>query len=245
MTPDRAQRYRATFDRYVASTDGKEKLAHEIGALARSMKAARLLDLGAGNGTLTRLLAPSFQSVVAVEQNRAFEASLASIPNAVTVISRIEDHVPVEPPDIVLMSYSLDGIPIERLGSTMTALASRLAAGGKILFVTYEDDCPWDRYVDPVYRALGIPRVGGAKRHSEDLRRAGFEARRLASVDGYIWARDTAALYDVMEFFFVDAVEGYRASRPVFEKLLGGLVEPFPGERVACKAVERVFEVVI
>jgi hypothetical protein len=38
------------------------------------------------------------------------------------VISRIEDHVPVEPPDLVLMSYSLDGIPDERLGATMTTL---------------------------------------------------------------------------------------------------------------------------
>jgi hypothetical protein len=124
---DRPQLFRAAFDRYVASTDGKEKLAQEIVAIARSMQAARLLDLGAGNGTLTRLVSPHFQAIVAVEQNSAFEAPLSLVPNAVTVISRMEDYVPVEPPDIVLMSYSLDGIPVERLGSTMTALASRLA----------------------------------------------------------------------------------------------------------------------
>ncbi|HWO19652.1 MAG TPA: class I SAM-dependent methyltransferase [Kofleriaceae bacterium] len=244
-TTDRREFYRATFDRFVANTDGKEKLAQEIAAIARSMKAARLLDLGAGNGVLTRLVSPHFQTIVAVEQNRAFEASLALIPNAVPVISRIEDYVPVEPPDIVLMSYSLDGIPGERLGATMTTLASHLAPGGKVLFVTYEDDCPWDRYIDPVYRALGIPRTGGARRHLEDLQRAGFEARRLASVDGFIWAQDKAALYDVLGFFFIDAIDGYHASRPELEDLLAGIIETLPDGRVALRAVECVFEIVV
>jgi hypothetical protein len=242
---DRPRLFRAAFDRYVESTDGKEKLAREIAAIARSMQAARLLDLGAGNGTLTRLLSPHFQAIVGVEQNSAFEASLGLVPNAVTVISRMEDYVPVEPPDIVLMSYSLDGIPVERLGSTMAALVSCLAPRGKILFVTHEDGCPWDRYADPVYRALGMPRSGGARRHVEDLRRAGFEARRLVSIDGFIWAADRAALFEALEFFFIDAVDGYYASRPAFEEILGGLVEPLPGERVAIKAVECLFELIV
>jgi len=241
---ERAQLFRTTFDRYVAHTDGKEKLAREIAALASSMRATRLLDLGAGNGILTRLVSPYFRSIVAVEHNRAFESALGHIPNTVPVMARMEDHVPVEPPDLVLMVHSLDGIPLERLGRTLTQLFSHLAPGGKIAFVTQEDGCPGDRFGERIHQALGLPLYGGSGRQLDDLRRAGFDARRLSSIDGFIWARDRADLLDVLEFFFLDAIDAYRESRPVFEKILGDFVEPFPGERVAIRAVESIYEVV-
>jgi len=206
------------------------------------MGAQSLLDLGAGDGTLTRLLAPYFRDVMAVDKNAEFERPLSLIPNVTAAIARMEDFVPPNAVDMILMSYSTSGVPGPRLGSFLSSLFEHLTPRGKILFATYEDGCPWDRFAGEVYARLGLPRTGGAARHREQIEGAGFSAERVASLDTFIWAGDLPSLFDTLEFFFLPRITHYRALR---EELLGKLepfAEPLPEGRVGIKVIEVVYE---
>jgi hypothetical protein len=145
--------------------------------------------------------------------------------------------------DIILMSYSLSGVPDERLAPFLKRLFDHLTPRGQILFATYQDGCPWDRYAGQVYEALGVARSGGVKRHLEKIRGAGFDAQHLVSLDTFIWAHDPAPLFEALEFFFLGNTEQYHASRPAFEGALLALAEPLPGGRTGIGVVESLFRI--
>lgn len=206
------------------------------------MGARSLLDLGAGDGTLTRLLSPFFQHILAVDKNSKFERSLRLIPNVTAAIARMEEFVPPQKVDMILMSYSTSGVQGARLGPFLASLFDHLTPHGKILLATYQDGCAWDRFAGEVYGRLGIPRTGGEDRHRAQIEEVGLHAERVAALDTFIWAPALPALVDTLEFFFLPRINDYRALREELVGTLEPFAEPLPGGEVGIKVVEVVLE---
>jgi hypothetical protein len=234
--------YGPTFERFVAASDAKEKCAQAVGKVAQEIGASSLLDLGAGDGTLTRMLAPFFETIIAVEGRKGCEAALLRIPNTSTIIARMEDVVPPRKMDVILMSYSLPGVPSERRGPFLRSLLESLTPRGQILLVTHQDGCPGDAYAGHVSEALGIARSGGTAGHRQEIRGAGLDVELVASFDTFVWANDLASLFDTLEFFFLGHTEAYHASRAAFEGVLRTLAEPLPDGRTGIRLVESLFK---
>lgn len=206
------------------------------------MGAESLLDLGAGDGTLTRLLSPYFENILAVDKNAKFEHQLSLIPKVTAAIARMEDVIVPRKVDIILMSYSTSGVPAARLGPFLSSLFEHLTPRGKILLATYQDGCSWDRFAGEVYEKLGLSRSGGVSRHFEQIEAAGLSAERVASLDTFIWAPDLPSLFDTLEFFFLPRIDEYRGLRGELLGRLKPFAEPLPGGEVGIKVVEIVLE---
>ncbi len=231
------------FERYSARTDGKVKIAERVVAQAGGSSKMHLLDLGAGDGRLTRMLAPQFLKTTAVDKKPVFEDKLARIPGVEVIVSPIEKLVIGEPFDIGLLSYSLSGIPRDILRKTVDRLFAQSSDTGRLLYVTYEDGCAWDRYADIVYSALGISRNGGSLRHAAELKSAGLEVKELDSFETLIWDSSLSELYDTLAFFFVSDVRTYMHQRREFTLHLQKFAQSNGDRRVSLPVVEKLFEI--
>jgi hypothetical protein len=235
--------FRDAFELYSSRTDGKEIIAEEVKRLTALGRRDTLLDIGAGDGRLTRLIAPHFHSVLAIEKNSAFSEQLARIPNAEPVFVPIQDFTPPRLWDIALLSYSLSGIPPEQLGTTLSRLFEHRRAGGRMLVVTYQDGCGWDQFAGGVYSALGIARSGGVHRHSEELVSAGFRVTPISALNTHIWAPSERELLQTLGFFFHRAGAQYYENPIRFLSLLEPHLVNLSNRGVAIPVVEQILEV--
>ena len=231
------------FDLYSLNTDGKQKIAAAIAALVSELKDPVLVDLGAGNGRLAKLLSGTFACIIAVEKDHEFQSSLAAIPTVVPVFCRMQDFVPSEVFDIALMAYSLSGIPKDLLDGFLTHLEEKKKEGGRILVATYENGCAWDRFADPVYRALGIARTGGENRHTAEIEETGRTTVRIQSFDTLIWGENLESLYRNLGFFFFKQHRQYLERSAEFLPLLSSFSIRTESGQVAIPVSEVLLEI--
>jgi hypothetical protein len=236
--------FEALFERYSERTDGKLKIAASIAQLAGSEKDMHLLDLGAGDGRLTRLLAPQFASTTAVDKKPAFRAQLEAIPGVVAITSTIEDLRIDRPFDIGLLSYSLSGVPLEKLRETIDSLFAQSSREGRLFYITFEDGCEWDCYASEVYATLGIPRNGGSKLHKLDLAAVGIQTQEVDSFRTSIWDSSLDELYKTLAFFFVTHARDYIQRQNEFLSALSLLVQEVGAGRISLPVTEKVFEII-
>lgn len=234
----------AAFQRYTARTDGKEKIADCVGRIADARGYTSLLDLGSGDGALTRLLRPHFGEVVAVEKDPAFRGALKRIEGAEVVISRMEDFSSCRKFDLALLAYSFSGIPAEQRARCLDSVRRMLTERGALLVVTFMDGCAWDRFAERIYRDLGITRQGGAKWHLAELERCNRVGSIIETVETAIWDNNAAELAETLSYFFRKNIDTYRARMlgeylPILEEY----TEILPGGQVKLPVVEAVLEV--
>lgn len=243
MVTDPAFRESDTFELYTSNTDGKVKVAACVASLARHRFGEQgvLLDLGAGDGSLTAELSPYFSKILAVERNRIFFESLNSIANVVPVIAKMEEiTLPPSSYDVGLLSYSFTGIAERDRGSFLSSLWGAKSPEGFILAVTFQDGCTWDSFAEEIYRALGKRRSGGTRHHVLELQRCGWEAEVVHSIPTQIWASSTGSLSDVLEYFFVKTDEEREIYHELAQSILPSYTTAGPTGLTAIDVVEEV-----
>ncbi len=236
--------FEALFERYSARTDGKAKIAASITGLAGAPADMHLLDLGAGDGRLTRLLAPQFAHTTAVDKKSSFHDQLGAIPRVTPVTSTIEDLTIARPFDLGLLSYSLSGVPPGRLREAVGSLFAQSTPEGRLFYVTYQDGCEWDCFANEVYATLNIPRNGGSSAHQSDLAAAGLQVREVDSLRTSIWDSSLNELYSTLAFFFVAKAREYLQRQNEFLPVLASLTQQQGATRISLPVTEKVFEII-
>jgi len=239
------ERYHQTyFERYTACSNEKEKIAEAIIRISLNTGNQALLDLGSGDGALTRMLADTFKHITAVEKNPSYKNNLDDLRNVGTIISLMEDYSPERLFNIILMSYSLSGIRAEHLKSVLNKLSDSLAPNGKMLFVTYAGGCPWDQFGKVVRGSLEIPETGGTDLHLKQLKAVNRKTEVLETIPSLIKGRDLNDLVNKLGFFFLRNIEGYHANIEAFSRILKPLTIELPSGEKALEIKQNIIEII-
>lgn len=231
------------FERYTAATDEKEKIALAIEAISRVTGNEALLDLGSGDGVLTRKLATVFKSIVAVEKNLKYSTKLQDLRNVKTVFSLMEDYQPDRVFNIALMAYSLSGIGKNNLFEVMQCLLDSLSQKGKLLCVTHAEDSAWDRFASIVRHDLGISRTGGTALHLKELQDCNLKGSVLLTLPSLIRSDSLEALAEKLSFFFLREVEAYQRNIKIFTQILGPFTVKLKTGEVALQSAQSIIEI--
>jgi len=235
--------YPQAFMGFTANTDEKQNIARVILDIAQSQGANSLLDLGAGDGELTGILASSFHRVVAVEKQKELARALGDLKGVTAVHQTMQAFEPAEKFDTILMSYSFTGVPPEQVESFLTQALSWRSENGQLLTVTFEDNCNWDRYSTAVYERLNLERTGGANLHRERIVEAGFTATPVGRAISHMWSTSLTDLAKMMSFFFVLEEKQYLQRIKEFEALLEPLAETWSDGHVAISASHEICQI--
>jgi hypothetical protein len=215
------EEYSEHFKNFLDCTNEKKAIAKAVIAIARQTGKCELLDLGAGDGELTKLVAPGFKHVTAVERNRSFFDGLKRIRNADVRLTSFAELKEIPKFNLALMSYSFSGVSIDYLEKFLAFLGkNRADARSKIIFVTYEDYSPWAIYMRDVYGVLSKPIEGGTHWHERQLKQAGYKTARLQRVFSSTSAESLSALVESLSFIATPKVSLYQHDKQFFEDLL-------------------------
>ncbi|OZG74487.1 hypothetical protein BTA51_05645 [Hahella sp. CCB-MM4] len=236
--------YEYLFEQYSTRTDSREKIANSLVSQISHPHTLHFLDLGAGDGRLTRILASHFLCTTAVDKRSAFNERLTGIPGVEFVHSPIESLILEKPFDIGLFAYSLSGVSCESLNRAINSLFMQSSDVGRLFFLTYENGCSWDRYADRVYRELGIARNGGSDQHLRDLRSSGFEVRELDSIETLIWDTSISGLFDTLAFFFFSRAKTYIQRKEHFLRSLQEHARISDNRGAELPVVEKLYEII-
>ncbi|MBX9830449.1 class I SAM-dependent methyltransferase [Candidatus Babeliales bacterium] len=106
-------------------------------------KRGRFLDVGAGDGRLTRLLAEFFKQGVAIEvqgNKHSWDRVRQACPNVMLREGLLQDLVPAleqeKPFDFILLAEVFEHIPLEDVDNFLSALPKVLASDGVIFLTT-------------------------------------------------------------------------------------------------------------
>ncbi len=235
--------YVSLFTRYTDHSDGKAVLANAIVDIASDIRAASLLDLGAGNGDLTAALAKHFSGVLAVERNTGFCRRLQQLEGVDVVSGRMEDVDLGGPHDMCLLSYSLDGVPSDRLEELLGRVLASRSTTGAVLACSYLEKCAWDVYHEYVCEKIQVPRWGGINRYVEEITKRGFSCHIRRVERTYIWGDDVDDLYDNLAFFFMENLDRYYSVRSECRDALLHLSEEGGSGSTALPVFEAIIEV--
>ncbi len=235
--------YSSSFEKFTASTDAKESIAAILIDLAKETGAESLLDLGAGDGVLTGYLSSYFREITAVDKKPEFVKRLADIPKVQAQESQIEDYEPTRTYDMILLSYSFTGIPVDKIADTLKRLTNAKSEDGRIIVVTFQDGCDWDLFSSHVYSQIGIARSGGSNLHEKLIQKAGFQPSLVDSTKTYMWGDSLSDLAEMMSFFFVKEEDKYRADITNYTEHLKQLSTDLPNGRRAISAIEDFIEI--
>lgn len=240
--------YAQLFTRYARNTDGKLRLARALADIFQTTSRGRLLDLGAGDGTLTGMIAPHFAETVAVERNPKFLVHLDAIPRCSPQHATIEQFVESDSGlyDVILLSYSMTGVPDDQLDRVIKRLHDLRAANGKILLCSFDDACEWSRFASAASKQCGTVLKGGTSCYLAKLEKAGAHASVVRQVRTLIWDENIPALTDLMAFFFVNRLPLYlrhiaAITRQVEQHSFDQIAEG--GRRRAMRVIENIIEV--
>ncbi len=204
--------------------------------------------MGAGNGELTRYLAPHASFLMAVEPNARFAGNLNSLvpgDNYLYQQCNAEDFVwESQQFDLILLAYVLESMGgRDKWATTCENLLSLLSRKGKLVGATYVDGCAWDSYATVVEEEIGLDgRSGGLSRVFPDLRSRGFNVRILKIVTTQIWADNHDELYDGLSFFFRRKADLYAERKNLLVSSLRSVSSNF-GQEVCVEVEEAIYEI--
>jgi SAM-dependent methyltransferase len=230
------------FDRYADHTDGKRLIAEAIQSVV-SPQPTLVVDVGSGSGEIAQHLAGWAKEVIAIEPSRDLAQQIRdrAVRNLRVIESTIQDTADPPVADLAVMSYFLDVIDESIWGPVLEKISSMLQAGKPILAVSYLEGCDWDVFSQVVHTLYGTRRSGGYARGLFRLRRIGWDVHVLRILDTRIFGEDIAQLSEVLEFFYKDTLEQYRAARDVLKQVLSGLVDD--PDRPSLVVKEVLFEI--
>lgn len=184
---------------------------------------SRVLDIGAGPGTLAIPLSGIVSQVTAVEPSDAMRSCLLENIahdgiSTISVVPKKWEDVDIWqdlslPYDVVVASYSL-GFPDLRCG-----IEKMVAASSRYVYIFWFADMmsPWQRNYGEIWEQLyGIPRPGGKKPNIiyNLLHQMGI----YANID--IWKEESIHRYSNLEEAIADQKEGLHLTTPEQEEIL-------------------------
>lgn len=135
--------YDHAFATFIKSTDQKENAKAWIKEFLGGIEPKdTVIDAGAGNGALTKILARNFETVEAVEPNEALLAELATTGDNVVVHDQSisEATLAESTADLVLCSHVLYYIPQSQWEGILQRLLFWAKPGGRIVVVLQAED---------------------------------------------------------------------------------------------------------
>ena len=220
-----SENYPSLFKRYIESTDEKKRIAEALIERVKDKGYKTLLDMGAGDGMLTGMLAKHLERIYAVEKNQTHREKLKKFPNVRVIVEQMEkigdkEIKLIEKPEIVLFCYSLCSLKKDWIAPTLKSAFDFLAPGGEVLYISFKDGCQWDLYTTELYRKLGLLKRGGIKQHDDDILNAGYRVKCEREIPSSIHASSLEELYKNLTFFFMPFHPQYLSSFDEYGEIL-------------------------
>lgn len=207
------ERYADLFEKYVQAADGKKLIGNALAEIASAYPDAHVLDVGAGSGEITGIVASAAGRVDAVDPNRYMVADLKKLSqrcaNVSPIEGRLQDFSPSEHYDLIILSYVLESIGGNDVQEHAKRLHGYLRPGGRMVGVTFLDGCDWDAYSASVESLVPYKRTGGTGRVFNHLRQSGLNTRIIRIVDTHIFAPSLDELYLTLGFFYKRVMDNY------------------------------------
>ncbi|MGW1597972.1 class I SAM-dependent methyltransferase [Streptomyces sp. NPDC002343] len=134
--------YREAFETFLAGSDEKTVTQAYLRQVVDRLPARRVfLDIGAGQGTTTRYLAPFFERTVCVEPSEPMRRALArACPRAEVVAEPVGAARVDARADLALLSHVLYYIPRAEWAATTARVLEWVAPGGVLLVLLQNPD---------------------------------------------------------------------------------------------------------
>lgn len=140
LLSDSDETYAQEFLHFVGNTNQKSSLIEHL--MAKVIPTCRshntYLDIGAGEGTITSAISPTFQQTIAIEPNEVF-ARMLNLRGIYTHTTKFEDWRPIVDADFVLLSHVSYYFAVEQYRS-VGARISRCMADMGVLCVAVQDE---------------------------------------------------------------------------------------------------------
>ncbi|MFG3015914.1 class I SAM-dependent methyltransferase [Streptomyces cinerochromogenes] len=141
--------YREAFGRFLAGTDEPVRTQAYLRGIVERLPAHRVLvDVGAGDGTTTRHLAPCFGRTVCVEPSESMRRALTrAVPQAEVVAAPVGEARVDARADLALLSHVLYYVPRDQWAATVARVMEWVAPGGVLLILLQDPDSACMRMV--------------------------------------------------------------------------------------------------
>jgi SAM-dependent methyltransferase len=241
------RRYAQLFGRCINATDTERVVAHGlVGLLDRRERPLRVLDMGAGRGDISAILAETADVVDAVEPNRHHLRDLRSLadsnPRIRVAEGSIQDFRTDARYDLIALVYVVESIADSDLARHVERLLDLRKPGGRVVGVTYLDGCALDAFSSAVQHVIPFGRTDAVSRVFPRLRAGGLNVHNLDVVRSEFRASSVDELFDVLSFFYMQELGAYRRLRPVLSRELRQHVES-DGEGVRLTVEDVLYEI--
>ncbi|MFH8294346.1 class I SAM-dependent methyltransferase [Streptomyces sp. NPDC018059] len=142
--------YREAFNLFLAGTDQKTRTHAYLCQVIDRLPTRRLfLDVGPGEGTMTRGIAPRFERTVCIEPNRSMRHALAdTCPDAWVLAEPVLQADPGVTADLALLSHVLYYVPRPQWMATVLRIMEWIVPGGLLLVLLEHPDSTCMRMVE-------------------------------------------------------------------------------------------------
>lgn len=242
------ERYANLFEKYVRAADGKKLIGNALAEIAGMYSDAHVLDMGAGSGEITEIVASAASRVDAVDPNSYMVAELKRLSRRCANVSateaRLQDFSTSERYDLIVLSYVLESIDGNDTYEHVKRLHGYLRPGGRMVGVTFLDGCDWDAYSASVESLVPYKRTGGTGRVFNHLRQSGLNARIIRIVDTHIFAPSLDELYLTLGFFYKRVMDSYISFSGALSSELSRYTTKSRGTDLCLEVKEAIYEIV-
>ena len=121
-------------------------VAEAADALRRLGPVRYAIELGAGTGQFTGLVAEIAGHVTAIDSSRealALNASKVQVPNVERVVANVFEWLPSAPADLVVLAFLLSHVPTARLRAFWDTIGRMLTPGGRVFLIDESSHGEW------------------------------------------------------------------------------------------------------
>lgn len=209
--------YAKPFRLFLSRTNEKDVLVFQILKCCRISKTSRILDIGAGDGSLAVKLRPYVQRYVAVEPNPLLAKRLRSMD--VEIVNSSWQNASVDGLfDLILAVHVLTYFPKNQFFTLIEKMRNKLAPGGRLVILSVDQNRgSWRAIHTFLYELLGIKKrhtsellIKKLKRHSIAFRRFNTDVR----------AATIPEMIKILEFDFQDYPARFKRSVSILARHL-------------------------
>ena len=194
-----SQEYHEAFQVFLAHTDEKAKIKEHLAGIIVSLPGRRtLVDVGAGNGTLTAWVGERFQKTVAIEPNPSLRQDLTRrCPKAEIIPDQLAEVNLPATGDLILCSHVLYYVRQKEWLYCLKRMASWLAPQGVLVVILQSHDCDCSKVISHFQgHCVDLVPFGMTL---ESALAAQFQVK-LERVPAQVRTPDLSAAYTVAEF---------------------------------------------